>query len=106
MGKIYSSAAWVIIWLSPEQKTDQFAIDMIKQRLFPVKVEDCVLLLRVLKRICLRPWFDRVWVAQELALAKRSPILQFGPRTIQWDEFYANLRALEVEGALREEARD
>jgi hypothetical protein len=47
MGKIYSSADQVLIWLGPERKNYKYAIDMIKQRRISVPVDDALHLMRV-----------------------------------------------------------
>lgn len=102
MGDIFSSAEQVIIWLGHERKNDQYAIDMITRDQIPDGANEFMYLMRVLKRVCLRPWFGRVWIVQELALAKRSPLLQFGPQTVLWDRFRNYLEAVYEESELRE----
>lgn len=102
MGDIFSSAEQVIIWLGHERKNDQYAIDMITRDQIPDEANEFMYLMRVLKRVCLRPWFGRFWIVQELALAKRSPLLQFVPQTVLWDRFRNYLEAVYEESELRE----
>lgn len=94
MGDVFSSAEQVIIWLDPERKNDQYAIEIIKRQHIPVEAGEAALLMRVFKRICQRPWFSRLWVAQELALAKHTPVVRLGPRTVTWDDLYRFFEAL------------
>ncbi|KAK5652680.1 hypothetical protein OQA88_10274 [Cercophora sp. LCS_1] len=35
-------------------------------------------------QLCLRDWFSRIWVVQEVALAKRDPRVRCGPFEISW----------------------
>jgi hypothetical protein len=55
MGDVYSSAEQVIIWLGPERKNDQSAVDAIARGHIPAQTDEAVFLMRTLKRICLRP---------------------------------------------------
>ncbi|KAL5387688.1 hypothetical protein DPSP01_003483 [Paraphaeosphaeria sporulosa] len=87
MRSIYSSATRVMIWLSARLPTDDFVIHHITRNTIPATTREAILLLRALKRICLRPWFERTWVVQEMALAKESPTLHLGQRSVQWDQF-------------------
>ena len=43
-----------------------------------------------------RPWFSRAWIIQEVALSTKL-ILQCGPRTVSWKNFYYMARALAME---------
>ena len=106
MGDVFSSAERVIIWLGPEQKNDQYLVDMIKRRYIPVEADEAVALIRVLKRICWRPWFGRLWVAQELVLAKQTPVLRLGPRTVLWDDFHEYVTVVRDETEVRYDANE
>ena len=43
-----------------------------------------------------RPWFSRAWIIQEVALSTKL-VLQCGPRTVSWKNFYYLARALAME---------
>ena len=43
-----------------------------------------------------RPWFSRAWIIQEVALSTKL-VLQCGPRTMSWRNFYYMARALAME---------
>lgn len=47
---------------------------------------DATLALQVLAKLFCRPWFLRIWIVQEIALAKMATVA-FGPQRIAWDRF-------------------
>ncbi|KAF2821313.1 HET-domain-containing protein, partial [Ophiobolus disseminans] len=76
MNRIYPSASMVVIWLGPADRDDVEAIEKIKASRPPSSTS--------LLRICERPWFYRVWVAQELALAHSDPVVYLGLSHLSW----------------------
>lgn len=94
MGEIYSAAEEVMVWLSAEHRTDQFVVDSIEHKRIPKSASEAVSLSRALRRVCLRPWFSRIWVAQEIALARESPILYLGRSNVRLNRFYDYLDIL------------
>ena len=52
-----------------------------------------------LKRLLWRPWFQRVWVIQEVAVA-RAVTLQCGHDSVSWDVFIGVLRVLDTTNVL------
>lgn len=113
MGKIYSSAQGVIIWLGTVSLTDlhlravlgamqfQFATaNSFMATLFDYtcsvitlmheqvgeRVDAEKLVLDAIRRLISRPWFSRLWVVQELALAKRA-IIRIGDFNFPWEPF-------------------
>jgi len=97
MNRIYPSASEVIIWLGSADEDEIRAINTVKVSWAPLDLQS----FEALIRICKRPWFRRVWVAQELALAQTDPMVYLGASTIQWAVFlYA---VLELWGATPEQ---
>ncbi|KAI1454181.1 heterokaryon incompatibility protein-domain-containing protein [Annulohypoxylon moriforme] len=117
MGEIYSRASNVIVWLGRAQEPgdgEQLDDDRISEKLHglletladlnPEHNEAAALLLdrtgdplyaiRLLHRFFYRPWFNRIWVLQEIMLAKAVTIV-YGDMRISWD------RLMEAVGALR-----
>jgi hypothetical protein len=113
MGKIYSAARKVLIWLGPVDQSDyhlrailgamkfQFSDGntstvtlfdymcsvislMIEQNQIIKNTKDCVL--DTLHRLVDRPWFHRIWVVQELALS-RTVAVHIGSYTFPWQPF-------------------
>jgi hypothetical protein len=111
MGKIYSAAQSVIIWLDPVKSTNLHLKALLGAMQFHFSNEsatpttlfdyacsvislieantsanpkDC--LLDALQWIVERPWFGRVWVVQELALARTARV-HIGPYSFPWQPF-------------------
>lgn len=45
-----------------------------------------------------RPWFDRVWIIQEAALSRLSPLILCGDENFPWDEFSNAIDWLDRQG--------
>ncbi|KAH3991299.1 hypothetical protein HBI38_218940 [Parastagonospora nodorum] len=91
MGRIYSSATTVLIWLGCGDEDEVKAMQMITSR------EHWNLEMRqILTRIFEGPWFRRVWVVQELVLARNDPLVYVGPASISyltlWTQIYGSRR--------------
>ncbi|ORY03670.1 heterokaryon incompatibility protein-domain-containing protein, partial [Clohesyomyces aquaticus] len=69
MGKIYSSAQDVVIWLGPSERDSDVIMNCIATK----KVEESQIW-----------WFQRVWVAQELTLARNDPLMRCGHKSVSW----------------------
>ena len=106
MGRIYAAARRVLVWLGEEDSTAFETIIKLKERL-PERhlgshlgsnsshVSEAeirsyevlnVLRFRHLLRFFSRPWFERVWVIQEVVRAKRADVI-CGRRSITWKDF-------------------
>jgi hypothetical protein len=59
MGRIYSTAQQVFIWLGPEQNHSNLVLETIGRGVFTLAPEDFLNSLELLLR---RDWFGRVWV--------------------------------------------
>ena len=113
MGKIYANAREVIIWLGEEEADDALAFDPIirSERVFKKVAPDSDLLRQVwdsegrpdeipmalgnqwraLSGLLKKRWFSRVWIVQEIALARKATLF-CGKFTWDWKRFSKALR--------------
>ncbi|KAF2263611.1 heterokaryon incompatibility, partial [Lojkania enalia] len=72
MGSIYSKASHVVVFLGPEADKSGFVMDCIASRY----AEDSHMpyFIYYANKLAERPWFTRVWVVQEVALASEDPV--------------------------------
>lgn len=92
MGQIYSSAEDVYIWLGPHKGHTDLVMDKISTDHFQGHQSKDVMY--ALELVLGRDWFGRVWVAQELALASRDPIVLCGPNIVRWSHFAATVQVI------------
>lgn len=106
MGAIYSSAFQVLIWIGEEDDDSRLGLRFLltllsflppsKQTTYAENYSEHVLPMialpiansrgwEALKRIFDRPWFRRVWVVQETAMAARAHVI-CGNYTANWDD--------------------
>jgi hypothetical protein len=86
MGQIYASANDMVIWLGPERQDTTFILAKIREGELPEGTE-VLPVLKALKRLCRRPWFGRLWIAQELALSA-DPNVLIGHQFLRWESFH------------------
>ena len=94
MDRIYRSASRVVVWLGLESDDCSQALGELLglaanvhlSTLYPSSLDETTSRLRPLLRLLRRPWFSRVWVVQEVALAKEA-VVQLGNRTAPWEWF-------------------
>lgn len=55
---------------------------------------DFTLAIQILEKLFYRPWFLRIWIVQEIALAKTATVA-FGPQRIAWDRFIQAVDAIQ-----------
>jgi hypothetical protein len=90
MGRIYSQATNVCVWLGPKSDTSPLAFDLIR-RILDLHTFDRLVDERntrdwaALSELMRRPWFSRRWVVQEIAFAKFATV-HCGPNIISWPE--------------------
>lgn len=100
MKKIYQHAGVVVIWLGPDGPDDWLLTKCIKYKKMPETPEGAARMLRVLTEFCSRPWFQRVWVAQELALARRDSFIILGKAGgMLWSEFFEYMKSVAAKKA-------
>ena len=86
MGQIYASANDMVIWLGPERQDTAFILAKIRGGELPEGTE-VLPVLKALKRLCRRPWFGRLWIAQELAFSMNPNVL-IGHQFMRWEHFH------------------
>jgi hypothetical protein len=103
MGRLYSEAGGVIIWLGePDETTDEL-VRIVNENGLPklpapededyvkAHLQYAVRLTRLLTLfdiVALRPWWSRVWIVQECVLPRNDPVFQCGLRTFSWQNFF------------------
>ena len=112
MRDIYSLADRVVVWLGPEKDNSAKVLHLLSHLSSEIKVDFSTFLmtpatsvsavhfsdlgkrlpysiddLRGIDALICRPWFSRLWVWQEIGLAKNSPIVVCGTNTIPWASF-------------------
>lgn len=103
MGSIYSLASSVKIWLGEASEDSDLAMDFVEElRIFllrpPWRAYESSRLWdkpsttpgspnwTALKHLMERSWFSRIWVVQEVALAKSAEVM-CGEKTLTWETF-------------------
>lgn len=102
MTEIYTAASQVVIWLGPEEdngaqyswsvmsedfESMSYALwtcDRQKHEVYVAEVS------RTIFHVLERPWFERTWVVQEVALPKADPVLTVGHHAFSWNQFSKN----------------
>ena len=111
MKEIYSSAQEVLIWLGVESADSSMAFEMMDllarsscedKHLFPSSDEGRPLW-NAFASLCARPWFRRVWVRQEVAVAGKATIM-CGTQTTEWETLVDAFREIRALGLDRYEA--
>jgi hypothetical protein len=86
MGEIYTGATTVKIWLGADEHDSAYVLDCIRDSTTSEKRQ--IEFLEGLCNVLKRPWFMRVWVAQELVLASPdAPVLMSGNGYVAWHIF-------------------
>ncbi|ROW10976.1 hypothetical protein VMCG_00876 [Cytospora schulzeri] len=96
MGQIYFKAAQVLIWLGPAADgsdgllgyISSEEVEVIEQGPVDQALQDAALALMR------RPWFTRMWVLQEFAMARLDPVLCCGRRTIPFSSLYRPIKSI------------
>ncbi|ESA43487.1 hypothetical protein GE21DRAFT_2750 [Neurospora crassa] len=85
MGKIFSSAEQVLAWTGPMANDSDYAIDMLnaapQDRIFDTQLPENYRARTAILAWCNRPYWKRIWIIQELFLAKRL-VFMCGSRSI------------------------
>jgi hypothetical protein len=103
MGKLFSDAEHVIIWLGEADDTTDEMVRIVQGNKLPIPpapedqdFEQSHLqyaiqvhrLLTLIEIITLRPWWGRVWTVQECVLPNNDPSFQCGLRTFSCSKFF------------------
>ncbi|KAK3955167.1 ankyrin repeat-containing domain protein [Pseudoneurospora amorphoporcata] len=97
MAKIYAKASRVIVWLGEEVAGSDQALEEIRiaAKLSTRRLDDNAGILTLLQR----PWFQRIWVLQEVAAA-RHILIKCGSAEVDGFAFCSGLNALNVSNEL------
>ncbi|MCJ1460672.1 hypothetical protein MMC28_011054 [Mycoblastus sanguinarius] len=89
MYQIYSNAARVLVWLGESHPDTNKAMDFLKSTVINTFAKDSEVapFIPGLAKIYNRPWLSRMWVVQEIAAAKRPPLVGCGKKWISWTSF-------------------
>ncbi|KAI0888431.1 HET-domain-containing protein [Annulohypoxylon maeteangense] len=95
MRDIYASAEQVIIWLGEEDNESDAAFDSIPvlaAQSHTNQDEGILDTARLYSRFLIglaeqRPWLSRVWIIQELAMARNDPLVVCGHKSVPWSTF-------------------
>ncbi|KAH8680097.1 heterokaryon incompatibility protein-domain-containing protein, partial [Tricladium varicosporioides] len=93
MARIYSNALCVIVWLGEETKDTDRALESIRLAANKEFTERSKL--QAILSLLQRPWFQRIWVLQEVAAA-RHIVIMCGSTQIDGYAFCLGLRSLEL----------
>jgi hypothetical protein len=93
MRTIYSSADRVLVWLGAPEPDSDFVMDAINSTI-QVPPSERLRLRFALRSLCERPWFFRIWVVQELVVARADPVVVCGARQVQWSAFVTALKGM------------
>jgi hypothetical protein len=98
MTRIYSAPRKVDIWLGPDQDDSAHVLELAHRPSVDARVS--VKFLRGLARLLNRQWFSRIWVVQEVVLAKPdAPVVRSGFATCSWNELMAVLHDFGDDGS-------
>lgn len=96
MRDIYSQASHVLIWLGPGDPHSDYLFDKACNEGFIQDIESALATATlpnreqirvtaiVARNLVRRPWWTRVWVVQELVLARQDPTVLCGSKTCSW----------------------
>jgi hypothetical protein len=96
MPRIYEAAERVVVWLGPATRESDLAMDFMHKFADEVLHNDDSLIregaykdeyMALAEGILLRPWWQRVWVVQEVAVARDLAMI-CGSRSISWPFLY------------------
>jgi hypothetical protein len=90
MNRVYTTANQVLIWLGEARGDSDFAMTSLKELAGGQRATAAeTLRLRGLLHDCLmdRDWWGRLWIVQEVVLAKSDPIIICGHSYISWNTF-------------------
>ncbi|KAI8712468.1 HET-domain-containing protein [Fusarium sp. LHS14.1] len=100
MADIYNRADKVVVWLGEGNRDLDFALTAVQDKSFIMRIhglktepfepytkEDLRILLVLLEDIGKMPWWRRIWVVQEVVLAKSDPVFVCGRNILLWTTY-------------------
>ena len=95
MAQVYANARSVMVYIGEESTTSSEAIGIITGGVLP----KLLMPFGAVAELLSRPYFWRVWVLQEIALARKATLV-CGNATIPWADFATRIRRLHMVGGL------
>ncbi|PMD29386.1 HET-domain-containing protein, partial [Hyaloscypha variabilis F] len=92
MAYIYSRAATVIVWLGTLE--DRYMVSPHTQQRGAMALEQ-----DVLKELCNRPYWKRVWIVQEIGAATQLQV-RWGTQSDSWEAFFLYARTRSIESVI------
>ena len=87
MHEVYSTAYSVLVWLGEASDESDTAMDLLKEwSAWPTRTQHAETP-PILDSVICRPWWSRIWIVQELALARSDPIILCGRKCLPWSDF-------------------
>lgn len=83
MRRIYQLADQVVVWLGESTPGARIAMDWLKREDKDAMDEPTY---HLWQELMLRPWFTRVWVLQEVAMARKDPVVRCGDDAVLWSD--------------------
>jgi hypothetical protein len=96
MNRLYSAAERVLVWLGEARDHSDIAMKWLEELAEGQKmtlVEEITSGPLIYNCLMDRDWWGRLWVVQEVVLAKSDPILICGPNSLPWSIFMKGFRA-------------
>lgn len=93
MPEIYSSAAQVVIYLGESADDSDLAMDFLSFGQYR-NMNDMIR--NAIGRLLRRPWFERTWVIQEVAMAKSAKVV-CGTKFAPWSSLIVGAKMLSLQ---------
>lgn len=85
MDRVHLGAERVVIWLGVAENDSDHLFELLEQNIFEqIQGTELPRYRQATFELCSRPWFQRVWVVQEMALAQRDPEVVCGSKRTLW----------------------
>jgi hypothetical protein len=108
MSRIYSTAKHILVWLGEARGRSDFAMDRLKDlaggQEFAIR-EKALLKDLILTTLIDREWWGRLWIVQEVVLAKSDPTIMCGSRWLPWDIFMSGCDKVKIDALSSSESR-
>lgn len=118
MYEIYKGADRVVVWLGEESDDSNIAIDVFNEIGQQIEVDWAQWTIRTVRKEALkdklfskeasnaiyqllrRPWFERLWIIQEMHAADGRAIVRCGPRSLNWQHLCKGVYYIRLKNAL------
>lgn len=99
MNRIYATADHVLVWLGEDRNRSHIAMDRLKTLAEGDKLdvnESRPLREFIYPAVIDREWWGRLWVVQEVVLAKSEPTIICGSKSLPWNSFMRGCEAVHM----------